>query len=112
MIRYALLRLLKLNFPERVFLLCHILRMLVEPEDTQHPAIRRAGLNLNILEEHTFESLSTWFGSKEAPKNKGKKSLLVEMFKVARQEARFRSREIGKFDTLYHINPHYETYSI
>ncbi|KAI0460446.1 hypothetical protein F5B21DRAFT_8211 [Xylaria acuta] len=75
---------------ERVYLLCHILRMLVEPTHKQHPAIQKVNLDLNTLEAVTFEALSSWFNDKDTPANAEKKSLLKEIFKVAKQEARYR----------------------
>ncbi|KAI2637306.1 hypothetical protein GGS21DRAFT_510977 [Xylaria nigripes] len=79
---------------ERVFLLCHILRMLVEPHHSQHSAIRKVNLNLNTLEAVTFEALSSWFSDKDNPGNLAKKPILKEIFKVARQEARYKDGEI------------------
>ncbi|KAI1751403.1 hypothetical protein F4782DRAFT_181966 [Xylaria castorea] len=75
---------------ERIFLLCHILHMLVEPVHNQHPAIRKVELDLDILEAATFEALSSWFNDRDTPANGEKKLLLKEIFKVAKQEARFK----------------------
>ncbi|KAF2970608.1 hypothetical protein GQX73_g2992 [Xylaria multiplex] len=80
---------------ERVYLLCHILRMLVEPPHKQHPSIRKANLNLSILEAVTFEALSSFFNDKESRQNASKKPLLKEIFKIARQEARYKDGEIN-----------------
>ncbi|KAI0448018.1 hypothetical protein F4803DRAFT_545541 [Xylaria telfairii] len=79
---------------ERVFLLCHILRLLVEPVDKQHPAIRKVNLDLNTLEKVTFEAMSSWLNDKDSPANGEKKSFLKELFKVAKQEARYRDNEL------------------
>ncbi|KAI1116080.1 hypothetical protein F5Y14DRAFT_85559 [Nemania sp. NC0429] len=79
---------------ERIYLLCHILRMLIEPEESQNQAIRVSGLNLDRLEEITLECLTALSGKEESPKNKHRKSLLRSMFKVARLEARFRNCEM------------------
>ncbi|KAI0424053.1 hypothetical protein F5Y09DRAFT_162991 [Xylaria sp. FL1042] len=80
---------------ERVYLLCHILRMIVEPEHRRHEAIRKVELNLTTLEALTFEALSTFFGNKDTPANKNKKPLLKDVFRVARQEARYKDNEIS-----------------
>ncbi|KAI1355836.1 hypothetical protein F5Y01DRAFT_153687 [Xylaria sp. FL0043] len=80
---------------ERVYLLCHILRLIVEPEHKRHPAIRKVNLNLSTLEAVTFEALSSFFGDKDSPANKNKRPLLKDIFKIARQEARYKDNEIS-----------------
>ncbi|TGJ79427.1 hypothetical protein E0Z10_g9335 [Xylaria hypoxylon] len=80
---------------ERVYLLCHILRMLVEPQHKQHHAIRKVNLNLSTLEAVTFEALSSFFNDKESRGNAIKKPLLKEVFKIARQEARYLDGEMN-----------------
>ncbi len=57
-------------------------------------------MNLSTLEAVTFEALSSFFSDKEKPQNKGKKPLLKDVFKIARQEARYKDNEISKFDTF------------
>jgi hypothetical protein len=83
-----------------VTLLCHILRLVVEPPATQHEAIRKANLDLKKMEAITFEALSAWFSDRQAPndvkKNMNKKPILREIFRVARQEQRYKSGEIGR----------------
>jgi hypothetical protein len=74
--------------------------MLVEPQHSQHHAVRKVNLNLETLEAVTFEALSTWFSDKATPSNMNKKAILKEIFKVARQEERFRDNQIGAFDDL------------
>ncbi|KAI0976175.1 hypothetical protein F4678DRAFT_456494 [Xylaria arbuscula] len=86
---------------ERVYLLCHILRMIVEPEHKRHPALRKVNLNLATLESVTFEHLSSFFGDKNSPANKSKKPLLKDVFKVARQEARFKDHEINGMTEVF-----------
>ncbi|KAI3337104.1 hypothetical protein HD806DRAFT_542819 [Xylariaceae sp. AK1471] len=86
---------------ERVFLLCHILRMLVEPQHKQHHAIRKVNLNLGTLEAVTFEALSTWFSDKATPSNLSKKAVLKEIFKVARQEERFKDNGIDGLTEVF-----------
>ncbi|GAW21802.1 hypothetical protein ANO14919_113270 [Xylariales sp. No.14919] len=80
---------------ERVYLLCHILRMLVEPQHKQHQVIRKVNLTLSTLEAVTFEALSSFFNDKESRGNANKKPLLKEVFKIARQEARYKDGEIN-----------------
>ncbi|OLN93991.1 hypothetical protein CCHL11_03433 [Colletotrichum chlorophyti] len=79
---------------ERVHLLCHILRMIVEPIEKQHPAIRKMNLNVQKLEEATTEAMSAFFSDKENKSNAKKKPYLDEIFKVARHEERYKNGEI------------------
>ncbi|KAI1426003.1 hypothetical protein F5Y12DRAFT_713658 [Xylaria sp. FL1777] len=80
---------------ERVYLLCHILRMVIEPEHKQHHAIRKVNLNLTQLESFTFEALSSFFGEQGSQANWSKKPLLKDIFRIARQEARYKDNEIN-----------------
>ncbi|KAI0526502.1 hypothetical protein F5B22DRAFT_641644 [Xylaria bambusicola] len=80
---------------ERVYLLCHILRMIVEPEYRRHDAIRKVNLDLKGLEIVTYDALSAFFGDKDSPSNMSKKPLLQDIFKIARQEARYKDNEIS-----------------
>ena len=81
---------------ERVHLLAHILRLVIEPNGRQHADVQKLGLNVKKLEEATSEALSSFFMDNET--NAKKKPYLTEIFKVARQEERFKNGEIGKFD--------------
>ncbi|RYC63231.1 hypothetical protein CHU98_g2956 [Xylaria longipes] len=91
---------------ERVYLLCHILRMLVEPLHKQHPAIRKVELDLHTLEAMTFKTLASWFNDKDFPANAEKKPLLKEIFKVAKQEARYRDGELdGNTEVFVNVIP-------
>ncbi|KAI8628634.1 hypothetical protein F5Y19DRAFT_476181 [Xylariaceae sp. FL1651] len=85
---------------ERLHLLCHILRMIVEPPHKQHQAVRKAGLNVKKLEDVTYEALSPWFSDNESPSNLKKKPMLKEVFKVARQEEQFKD---GGIDALTEV---------
>ncbi|KAH6694654.1 hypothetical protein VD0002_g7085 [Verticillium dahliae] len=79
---------------ERVYLLCHILRMIVEPNEKQHPSIQKMNLTVEKLKEATEEALSMFFSAKENHKNAKKKPYLDEIFKVALSEQRFKHGEI------------------
>ncbi|KAI1810324.1 hypothetical protein GGS20DRAFT_207427 [Poronia punctata] len=79
-----------LSKDERVALLCHILRLVVEPPNQQHEAIRKVKLDISTLEAITFEAMSTWFSDKTTPANMAKKPILKEIFKVARQEEAYK----------------------
>lgn len=79
---------------ERVHLLAHILRMVMEPVEKQHPDIKKLNLNVKKLEETTVEALSSFFVETEA--NADKRPFLDEVFQVARQEERYRNNELGK----------------
>lgn len=83
--------------PERLYLLGHILRMIVQPNDRQHPDIRKLQLTVAKLEEVTLEALSPWFADGNNPSNNHKKGYLKEIFKVATQEERFQDGRCGKF---------------
>ncbi|KAE8449087.1 hypothetical protein EG329_008470 [Mollisiaceae sp. DMI_Dod_QoI] len=80
--------------PERIRLLIHILRMVVEPPQHQHSTVQKLGLNVKKLEEVTMEAMSNWFSDKEHPDNALKKPFLREIFKIARAEERFKNGEI------------------
>ncbi|KAM0496099.1 hypothetical protein ACHAP8_007664 [Fusarium lateritium] len=79
---------------ERVHLLNHILRMIVEPNARQHPDIQKLKLNVQKLEEITIEALSGFFADKDNPANAKKRPFLNEIFKVAREEERLKLGEI------------------
>jgi hypothetical protein len=81
---------------ERIRLLVHILRMLVEPREKQCVTVQKLGLNIRKLEETTMESMAYWFSDKEHPENAAKKVFLKEIFKVAKAEERYKNGEIGK----------------
>ncbi|PNP75038.1 hypothetical protein FNYG_11620 [Fusarium nygamai] len=80
---------------ERVHLLIHILEMVVEPKQAQHPDLQELNLNIRKLEEITMEALSEFFVDMENPANLRKRPFLNEIFEVARQRARFKNNDIG-----------------
>ncbi|TQV92621.1 kinesin [Cordyceps javanica] len=84
---------------ERVHLLAHILRLVLEPNGKQHPDIRKLGLNVTKLEETTAEALSSFFMDNDA--NARKKPFLTEIFKVARQEERYKLGDIDGSTEIY-----------
>ncbi|ODA81218.1 hypothetical protein RJ55_04182 [Drechmeria coniospora] len=84
---------------ERVHLLAHILRLVVEPNGKQHPDIQKLGLNVKKLEETTNEALSAFFMDNES--NAKKRPYLNEIFKMARQEERFKNEEIDDSTEVY-----------
>lgn len=69
--------------------------MIVESNKTQHADIQKLNLNVKKLEEITIEALSGFFADKENPANSRKRPYLNEIFKVAKQEERFKNGEIG-----------------
>jgi len=81
---------------ERIRLLVHIIRMIVQPRDNQCPTVQKLGLNVRKLEEVTMEAMSNWFNDKEHPENAQKKPYLKEIFKIARGEERYKDGQIGK----------------
>ncbi|KAI1645396.1 uncharacterized protein F4817DRAFT_317894 [Daldinia loculata] len=86
---------------ERVHLLNHILRMIVEPNHTQHPSIQKLYLNVSKLEEVTNEALSSFFTDKDNPSNLQKKPYLKEIFKVAHLEERYKDGQIDGSTVVY-----------
>ncbi|KAF7852433.1 hypothetical protein EAF04_010973 [Stromatinia cepivora] len=80
--------------PERIRLLVHILKMIVEPYHKQCPAVQKLNLNVKKLEEVTMEGMSNWFNDKDHPENAAKKPFLKEIFKVARREEQYKNGEI------------------
>ncbi|RGP64707.1 hypothetical protein FLONG3_9450 [Fusarium longipes] len=65
-----------------------------EPNERQHPDIQKLKLNVKKLEEITIEALSGFFADKDNPANAKKRPFLNEIFKVAKQEERFKKGEI------------------
>jgi hypothetical protein len=79
---------------ERLRLLVHILRMIIEPRNSQCATVQKLGLNVEKLEQVTNESMKNWF--KENPDNAAKKVYLKEIFRVARLEERYKNGEVGR----------------
>ncbi|QSZ30544.1 hypothetical protein DSL72_000098 [Monilinia vaccinii-corymbosi] len=80
--------------PERIRLLVHMLKMIVEPYHKQCQAVQKLNLNVKKLEEVTMEAMSNWFNEKDRPQNSAKKPFLREIFKVARREEQYKNGEI------------------
>lgn len=72
---------------------------MLEPNGQQHPDIRKLGLNVTKLEETTAEALSSFFMDNDA--NARKKPFLTEIFKMARQEERYKLGEIDGSTEVY-----------
>ncbi|KAI8964118.1 hypothetical protein F5Y11DRAFT_364433 [Daldinia sp. FL1419] len=86
---------------ERVHLLNHILRMVVEPNHNQHPSIQKLYLNVSKLEEVTNEALSSFFTDKDNPSNLAKRPYLKEIFKVAHLEERYKDGQVDGSTVIY-----------
>ncbi|KAF4123186.1 Protein of unknown function (DUF2841) [Geosmithia morbida] len=84
---------------ERVHLLNHILSLVVEPNERQHRDIQKLQLNVKKLEECTNEALSGFYA--ESTTNAGKKQFLNEIFKVAKQQERYKNGEIDGAVEVY-----------
>lgn len=82
---------------ERIHLLVHILKMIIEPYHKQCPTVQKLGLNVKKLEEVTMEAMSTWFADKDRPENLAKKPFLKEIFKVAKKQERYKNGELSKW---------------
>lgn len=80
---------------ERVHVLKHILRLIIDPQ-TQPPSIRRLGhISVARLEAAALDSLSSFFADAKKPKNARKRPILKEIFRVARIEEKYKRNEIG-----------------
>lgn len=79
--------------------------MIVQPQSHQASAVAKQGLNVKKLEEVTMEAMSNWFSDKDHPENAEKKPFLKEIFKVAKEEERFKDGQIGMVlaKTFQHI---------
>ena len=97
---------------ERVHLLCHILRLVVEPNDNQHMDIRALNLNVTKLRDSAQEALTSFFAEKDG-NNKAKKAFLDYLFVMARSEERYKRGEIDpqtKVFVLREENPPSDNY--
>ena len=63
----------------------------------QHTDVQKAGLNVEKLEALTNDALYTFFHDKDNTNNAKKEPYLKEIFKVAKQQERFKNGEIGRF---------------
>jgi hypothetical protein len=66
----------------------------------QSRTVQNMGLTAKILESAAFDALSGWFTDDQYPENIQKKSFLVDIFKIARVEERYKASEIGKCRVL------------
>ena len=86
---------------ERIRLLVHILKMVIEPPHKQCPTVQKMGLNVRKLEEATTEAMSIWFNDADHPENLLKKPFLKEIFKVAKAQERYKNGEIGELENYF-----------
>ncbi|KAK3378837.1 hypothetical protein B0T24DRAFT_489758, partial [Lasiosphaeria ovina] len=86
---------------ERVHLLAHILRLIIEPRASQHPDIQMLSLDIAKLEEHTMQALSGFFNDVANVNLVKKKVYLKEIFKVARWEEMYKGGEIDANTEIY-----------
>ncbi|KAH6850001.1 hypothetical protein B0I37DRAFT_102204 [Chaetomium sp. MPI-CAGE-AT-0009] len=79
---------------ERVHILKHMMRMVIEPE-VRSPSVKELGvLAVDRFETAAMDSLRSWFIDPKKPKNIRKKPILKEMFRVAKMEERYKRNEI------------------
>jgi hypothetical protein len=90
---------------ERVHLLCHILRLVMQPKHLQQSDIQKVNLNVAKLEEVTMEALNNFFGDKDNPNNSKRKPYLKEIFKIAKTEERYRNGELGALISAFCFLP-------
>lgn len=84
---------------ERVHLLNHILNLVTEPPEKQHPGLQKLQLDVKKLEECTNEALSGFYA--ENATNASKKSYINEIFKVAKQQERYKAGAIDGHTEVY-----------
>lgn len=70
-----------------------MVRLVVEPNETQHPDIQKLNLTMTKLEDAARDALSLWFT--ESPKNEAKRPFLSEILEVAMMEEQSKRGEIG-----------------
>ena len=70
--------------------------MVIEPLEKQAATVQKLGLNVKKLEEVTMEAMSNFFNDKDHPENAQKRVYLKEIFKVAKQQEKFKNGEIGE----------------
>jgi len=84
---------------ERVPLLVHILKLVVEPNEHQLADIQRLNVTIPKLEQVTWDALSQFFG--DSKPNEAKRPYLKELFKVAKMEEQSKRGEIGNDSFAY-----------
>lgn len=89
---------------ERIQLLVHILKLIVEPTNKQCSSVQKLQLNVKKLEEVTMKALSPWFSDPDHPDNAHKKVYLKEIFKVAKAQERYKNGEIGELSCYSLLN--------
>ncbi|KAJ8132110.1 hypothetical protein O1611_g1513 [Lasiodiplodia mahajangana] len=73
---------------ERVFLLCHLLRLSVEPEAVRDETFLKNGVDVGRLYKVTKETVPSWFNDRDkSPATKKKRAIVNDLFKVARVAA-------------------------
>jgi hypothetical protein len=86
----------------------HILRLIINPDPDKAQNIKN--INIKKLEELTNEAMSNWWNEKD---NLLKRPFLKEIFKVAKQEERYRNGELGMISfglyTIPFTNPFHFT---
>lgn len=84
---------------ERLHLLQHIMRLVIQPRDRQMKQIREAGLTVKRLQEVAFDSLAGWFDQSEA--NGRKRQYLGELISVAKKEERYKRGNIDATTNVF-----------
>lgn len=69
--------------------------MVMDPRERQNHEIQRLDINVSKLEEVTIEALRPFFEDPAKPNNAKKRSILKELFRVAKLEERYKRDEIG-----------------
>lgn len=60
----------------------------MEPLHKKHPSFQKLNIDVKKLEDATWEAISGW--ASESKSNTEKKGCIQEMFRIARDEERFR----------------------
>ncbi|KAL2270327.1 hypothetical protein VTJ83DRAFT_2511 [Remersonia thermophila] len=87
---------------ERIYVLKHILRLIVNPEELRPASIRKLGkITVAKLETAAMEALSAWFSDPRKPQNARKRPLVKELFRVAKMEERYKMGEIDETTRVF-----------
>jgi hypothetical protein len=82
---------------ERVYLLNHLLRLVMDPPQQQNAEISKLNLSVSKLEEVTADAMAPFYSDSQNPTNASKKQYLDELFRVAKMEERYKRGECGEW---------------
>lgn len=74
----------------------HILRMVIEPAENQHPSMYKSYLGIEKLEETTWDASWAWFKGENSPGFVRNVPILNAIFRIARHEESYKHGKTGK----------------